>query len=120
MAGAPSAPSLTNLPAASTSFIGRERELAEIQRQLAAAYLLTLTGPGGSGKSRLALRVAGEAAADFPGGVWWCDLAAVADPAYVVETVAAGLGLSEAPNRGALGAWLLNGLWVALHARRHL
>ena len=96
--------SLTNLPAAGTSFIGRERELAEIQQQLAATNLLTLTGPGGSGKSRLALRLAGQAAADYLDGVWWCDLAAVADPAYVVETVAAGLGLSEAPNRGAVDA----------------
>ena len=59
-----------NLPAALTSFVGRQRELAEAARMLSAGRLLTLTGIGGVGKTRLAMRVAGDARGGFPDGVW--------------------------------------------------
>jgi non-specific serine/threonine protein kinase len=59
-----------NLPAETSSFVGRERELSEVRELLAETRLLTLTGPGGCGKTRLALRVAREAAGEFGNGVW--------------------------------------------------
>src|SRR5690349_3258736 len=81
---------LHRLPAALTSFVGRAQELAEVRRLLTASRLLTLTGPGGCGKTRLALRVAEDAlaAGDYPDGVWWVDLADLADPSLVPPTVA--------------------------------
>jgi predicted ATPase/DNA-binding SARP family transcriptional activator len=92
---------LHNLPYCPTTFIGREREVEAVTEQLRAARLLTMTGPGGSGKTRLTLEIA-RRLTDFADGIWWCDLAAVADPAYVPETVATILGLTGAPNRVAL------------------
>ncbi len=76
-----------------TSFIGREREIAEIVRLLGQARLVTLTGAGGSGKTRLALRVAEVVLGDFPDGVWWVDLARLANADALPQAVAAGLGL---------------------------
>ena len=75
----------TNLPVPATPFLGREHELADVLELLARdhARLLTLTGAGGSGKTRLALHAAGEAAEAYPDGVWWVPLAPVADPADV-------------------------------------
>jgi non-specific serine/threonine protein kinase len=93
----------TNLPISLTSFIGREREIAEVTRLLAGppseSRLLTLTGAGGCGKTRLALRVAGEALGDFPDGVWLVELAALADPALVAGAVAMAVGVREVPGR---------------------
>src|SRR5437867_4408786 len=74
-----------NLPAQLSSFVGREREIAEVRRLLGATRLLTLTGPGGVGKTRLALRAAEEALAAYPDGVWLVELAALADPALVPQ-----------------------------------
>ena len=84
----------SNLPRRLTSFVGRRRELQEVTELLQASRLLTLTGPGGIGKTRLALEVARRVRAQFPGGVWWIDLASVTDPAFVLDEVARTLGVS--------------------------
>ena len=73
-----------NLPTQLTTFVGRERELAEAGALLLGTRLLTLTGPGGTGKTRLSLQVAAEAAERFPDGVWFVALDAVRDPTLVV------------------------------------
>jgi predicted ATPase/DNA-binding CsgD family transcriptional regulator len=88
-----------NLPAQLTSFIGREREIAEVRRFLSTTRLLTLTGAGGAGKSRLAFRVAAEALDDFADGVWTAELAPIADPSLVTQTVASALSVPEQPGR---------------------
>jgi predicted ATPase/class 3 adenylate cyclase len=84
----------TNLPVPATPFLGREQELAEVVALLAAdnARLLTLTGPGGTGKTRLALQAAGLASDAYPDGVWWIPLAPLRDPALVLTTAAQTLG----------------------------
>ena len=88
-----------NLPAALTSFVGRERELAAIAGLLDNARLLTLTGPGGTGKSRLGLRAAQDMLSRFPDGVWLVELAPLIEPALVVQSVATMLGVREEPDR---------------------
>jgi predicted ATPase/class 3 adenylate cyclase len=93
-----------NLPAPVTSFIGREAELAEVRRLLASARLLTLTGPGGTGKTRLALQAAAEGLDLFPHGVWLVELAPLADPGLLPQAVAASLELRELPGRALLEA----------------
>jgi predicted ATPase len=84
----------TNLPIPATPFLGREHELADVRELLARddAHLLTLTGVGGTGKTRLALQAAGEAAEGYPDGVWWLSLAPLADPADVGPAAARALG----------------------------
>jgi len=89
----------TNLPIQATSFVGRERERAEVKRQLAEARLVTLTGAGGSGKTRLALQVAAEMLDDLPDGAWFVDLAPILDPDVVLGALAAVLGLRAQPER---------------------
>jgi predicted ATPase len=84
-----------NLPVQLTSFIGREREISEVRGLLATARLLTLTGVGGAGKTRLALQVAADLLDEFADGVWLAEFAGLADPALVPQTVAASLGLRE-------------------------
>lgn len=88
-----------NLPAALTTFIGRRRDIAEIRRLLGSARLLTLTGPGGIGKTRLALEAAAAAGDAFPDGVWLVDLAPVLDPKAVVGAAAAALGVRDVGSR---------------------
>src|SRR5271168_4375149 len=88
-----------NLRRAATSFIGRESEVAEVEAALRAHRLVTLTGVGGVGKTRLALEVAARLVDEFPDGVWFFDLAAVADPAAVPDAVAAVLGITQQPGR---------------------
>lgn len=83
------------LPAEMTSFVGRRRELAETRRLLASGRLLTLTGPGGVGKTRLALRMAAEVRRTFPDGVWFVDLSALHDPQLLPHTVANALELRQ-------------------------
>ena len=82
-----------NLPLALTSFVGREREVRVIEELLGHNRLLTLTGPGGSGKTRLASAVASEAAESFEDGAWWVDLAPLSDPTLVSQAVASSLDL---------------------------
>ncbi len=91
--------SLGNLRRAATSFVGRESELGEIAATVGAHRLVTLTGVGGVGKTRLALEVAGRLADEFLDGVWLFELAAVADPAAVPDAVAAVLGITQQPGR---------------------
>ena len=90
----------TNLPVPATAFLGRVRELGELGALMQdGVRLLTLTGPGGVGKTRLALQAVGEAADAFPDGVWWVPLASVRDPELVLSAVALALGIPEQPGR---------------------
>jgi predicted ATPase/class 3 adenylate cyclase len=82
----------TNLPVQASALVGRERELAEAQTLVRAHRLVTVTGPGGSGKTRLALQVAAELTDEFEDGVFWVSLAALTDPELVLTTIAATLG----------------------------
>ncbi len=91
-----------NLPQQLTSFIGREREMADVRRLLFTTRLLTLTGSGGCGKTRLALQVAAELAESFKDGVWLVELAPLSDPALVPQTVASALHVREQPGRPLL------------------
>jgi predicted ATPase/class 3 adenylate cyclase len=86
----------TNLPIPATPFLGREQEIAEVMGLVARddVRLVTLTGPGGTGKTRLALQAAGALTDRFPHGVWWVPLAPLRDPALVLETAAQALGAS--------------------------
>jgi predicted ATPase len=84
-----------NLPIQLTSFIGRENEIAELRRGVNEHHLVTLTGSGGTGKTRLSLQVAAEVMDSFPDGVWFLELAPVTDPALVPNTLANLLGLRE-------------------------
>jgi len=88
-----------NLRPQTTSFIGRESEVAELQAAVKAHRLMTLTGVGGVGKTRLALEVAARLADEFPDGVWFFELAAVTDPAAVPDAVAAVLGITQQPGK---------------------
>ena len=94
------------LPSSATPLVGREREVAEVVNELVAgrARLVTLTGAGGVGKTRLAQAVASEVAARFPGGVGWVDLAPVPDPGAVVAAIADGLGVVEGPPQPGIDA----------------
>ena len=88
-----------NLRPAVTSLIGREAEVAEVAAAVRSHRLVTLTGVGGVGKTRLALEVAAQMADEFPDGVWVFELAAVADPAAVPDAVAAVLGITQQPGK---------------------
>jgi DNA-binding SARP family transcriptional activator len=86
-----------NLPAPRTTFIGREREMLEVKRALAMTRLLTLTGTGGSSKTRLALEVASDLIGTYPDGVWLAELAGLSDEELVPGLVAEALGVQERP-----------------------
>src|SRR5215472_15212203 len=88
-----------SLPRPLTSFVGRERELAQARRLLKDSYLVTLTGPGGSGKTRLCIALAGEVAGEYPDGVFFVPLAPVRDPGLVPSTIAQSIGLQDARDR---------------------
>ncbi len=94
-----------NLPLQLTTFIGRVHEIAEVTRLLSRTRLLTLTGAGGSGKTRLAIQVAADLLETFPDGVWWTELGPLADPELVPRAVATALTVPEQPGR-ALGETL--------------
>jgi non-specific serine/threonine protein kinase len=85
-----------SLPKPLTSFIGREHELAQAKRLLQGSHLVTLTGPGGSGKTRLCIAVAAEVAGDYPDGVYFVPLAPVRDPGLVPSTIVQSIGLQDA------------------------
>ena len=104
-----------NLPYGLTSFVGRARELAEVAGVLGGVRLLTLTGAGGCGKTRLALQVAADALARFPDGAWRVELAPVSDPAMVGQAVADAVGARSLPGRSGLDAAVAH-----LRARRAL
>ena len=82
-----------NLPVTRTNFVGRVEELAKLAREIESNRLVTLTGVGGSGKTRLALRIAEQLRSDFRDGVWWVDLAPLADDKRVEEAVASTFGI---------------------------
>jgi len=88
-----------NLPVQVTSFVGRKKELAEVRELLVHSRLVTITGSGGCGKTRLVLQFAEElvTCGDYPDGVWFAELAALADPTLVPESVATPLGVKEQP-----------------------
>ena len=107
----------TNLPTQPTALIGRERELAALRAVLSAqeTRLITLVGPGGTGKTRLALQAAAESLENFADGVWWIPLAAVSDPENVAQAIAAPLGIREGPAQP-----LLESLAAHLRSRQTL
>ena len=108
-----------NLPSRLTSFVGRERELVELERLAHACRLLTLTGPGGCGKTRLALELAARLTATFAHGAYVVSLAPLSDPAQVTPTIADVLGVREVagePRFDTITGWigerkLLSRLW---------
>jgi predicted ATPase/DNA-binding CsgD family transcriptional regulator len=104
-----------NLPLSLNRFVGRERELAEVKELLATTRLLTLTGVGGCGKTRLALQLATDLIAKYEHGVWWVELAALFDPKLVPQTIISALGLSEQS-----GHSLMNVLTDYLRSRKLL
>ncbi len=108
-------PAQGNLRARTTSFVGRELELADLTEALKAHRLLTLTGVGGVGKTRLALELAARVATGFPDGVWVVELASVVDPHAVPDAVAAVLGITQQSNCS-----LTESISVALEGRTRL
>ena len=122
MAGSPRL--LTNLPAQVSSFVGREAELAEVRALVGGSRLVTLTGAGGAGKTRLALQVAGGLAGGGGDGVWFADLAPLGDPDLVAVTVADVLGVRQEPGRAVLDTLVEavggRGLLVLLDNCEHL
>jgi len=108
-------PSPGNLRPQTTSFIGRESEVAELQAVVKAHRMVTLTGVGGVGKTRLALEVAARLADEFLDGAWFFDLAAVTDPAAVPDAVAAVLGIIQQPGKS-----VANSVAAALEGRVRL
>lgn len=108
-------PSGKGIPHELTSFLGRRRELREVREALSSTPLLTLTGPAGVGKTRVALRAGAELRRAFPDGVWVAELADLRDPTLVAETVAGALGLQDMSTR-----WLVSTLADFLATRRLL
>jgi len=93
--------SLSSLPAEVTGFVGRRHDRAEVRRLLSASRLVTLTGFGGVGKTRLALRMAIELQRTYPDGVWFVPLGELSDPELIAKTTAAVLGIHD--QAGGLG-----------------
>ncbi|MBO0851517.1 MAG: AAA family ATPase [Pseudonocardia sp.] len=94
-----------NLPAELTSFVGRGRELARLSSLLEAHRLVTLTGPGGCGKTRLARRVAAEVVDRFVDGVWLVELAALSEADLVPKAVSSALDIREVPPQRRSPSW---------------
>jgi non-specific serine/threonine protein kinase len=92
------------LPVRLTPLVGRQRELHEVVDALSRSRLVSLTGPGGTGKTRLALAAADAARARFPAGVCWVELAPIGDPAIAARAVADALGVPEVPGQDATAA----------------
>jgi predicted ATPase/class 3 adenylate cyclase len=100
----------TNLPVPLTTFVGRERELEALRNLIATARLVTLTGPGGSGKTRLATEAARRRLGEYPDGAWFVDLAPLLDPELVPSAIASALALRALPGLPPLD-------WVAAYLR---
>jgi hypothetical protein len=97
---------VSHLPAQLTSFVGREAQIIEVRQLLAGNRLVTLTGAGGAGKTRLALQVAAQMAGEFGGGVWYVDLAPITEPDLVPVAVIRALGLPDRPGRSTMDTLL--------------
>ena len=95
-----------NLPVQLTSFVGRQEEMNSLREALAGNRLVTLTGAGGVGKTRLAVQIAAELAGEFGDGVWYVDLAPITHPAVVAVTAARALGLPDQPGRSTMDTLL--------------
>lgn len=93
---------LTNFPVQLTSFIGREREIADVKRLLFSSHLITLTGAGGSGKTRLAIQASKSVSENFTDGVWLVDLAPLHESALVPQLVTLALGLRPTADKPPL------------------
>jgi predicted ATPase/DNA-binding CsgD family transcriptional regulator len=91
-----------NFPIPLTSLVGREKEVEEIVQMLSTTRLLTLLGPGGVGKTRLAIEAANTTASEFPNGVFWVDLASLTDPLLIPQTIAKSLDIYVIPNQPPL------------------
>jgi predicted ATPase/class 3 adenylate cyclase len=91
-----------NLPRQLTTFVGRQANIGEAKRALSATPLLTLTGPGGVGKTRLAIEIAGELIDEFEDGIWFVDLSPLKDPEFVVPAIATAVGVMHAPGQPIL------------------
>lgn len=105
---------ITNLPIPVTNFIGRKRELNEIRQRLSSTRLLTLTGPGGSGKTRLAIQIGTDLLDFFKDGVWWVDLAALTEKTLIPDSIAKSLGVIETAGES------LNDTLVSFLGSKHL
>ena len=101
---------IVSLPAAATAFVGRQREVGEVRALVREHRLVTLTGPGGTGKTRLAVEAAGGLGAELRDGVFFVPLATITDPALIPTAIAAAIALPEDPTRPALDA-------IAAHLR---
>ena len=88
-----------NLPTQLNSFVGREKELADVKKLLQNAHILTLLGPGGTGKTRLSIQSASESLTEYTDGVWLVELAPILDPLLIPRTIAIAIGLREEPQR---------------------
>jgi len=91
-----------NLPTQMTSFVGREKEMEEIKQAILTHRLMTLTGSGGTGKTRLSLQVAADLLDQFPDGVWFVELAALTDPDFIPQTILSAAGIPEQTGRTVL------------------
>jgi predicted ATPase len=113
-----------NLPVPISSFVGREQALVDLQQLLGSARLVTLTGAGGVGKTRLALEVAAAVADRYADGAWLVELASIAEPAHIAQAITAALGLQEQPERPAeelvVGALQRRELLLVLDNCEHL
>ena len=92
----------SNLPIQLTSFIGREREIADLKHLLLNAHIVTLTGAGGSGKTRLSIQIANEVRDMYENGVWMVDLAPINDPALIPQVTLLSLGLQPMTDQSSL------------------
>lgn len=123
--GEPPVRSAGNLPTPLTRFVGREREVAQLLDMARGVRLVTLTGPGGAGKTRLAVEVAAQLREETSGGTWFIDLASVTDPGMLATAVAVGLGLRDDQRAGGVssanaGRWVPDHLVVSLREREAL
>lgn len=91
-----------NLPTQLTTFIGREKEMMEVKQELADHRLVTLTGSGGTGKTRLSLQVAADVLDQFPQGIWFVELAPLTDPEQIPQTILSAIGISEQAGRPSI------------------